>query len=116
MNQPDSTPSDPRVDEPSSLGTRLFNVFAAPGELFEELRHAQPAHSNWLVPLVLSMSVSILFTVVVFSQPDIVARIKAQQEEALAARVEAGKMTPEQAEQAVAGMQLVGSPRVMILM
>jgi hypothetical protein len=53
--------------EPSSLFGRLFNMFAAPGELFDELRQSKPAHSNWVVPLLLSMVVGVLFSIVVFS-------------------------------------------------
>jgi hypothetical protein len=108
--------TEPEAEEPSSLGTRLFNVFAAPGELFEELRLAQPAHSNWVVPLLLSFVVGITFSVVVFSQPDIVSGVFAQQEAALAARVEAGKMTREQADQALAGMEKFSSGTVMMVM
>lgn len=104
------------MDEPSSLGARIFNVFAAPGELFEELRVAKPVHSNWVVPLLLSFVVGITFSVVVFSQPDIVSGVFAQQEAALAARVEAGTMTQEQADQALVGMQQFSSGKVMMVM
>jgi hypothetical protein len=100
---------------PASLGSRLFNVFAAPGEVFEELRDARPAHSNWVVPLLLSVVMGIVFSLVVFSQPDIVAGITSQQEAALEARVEAGKMTREQADQALVGMERFTSPGLMML-
>lgn len=91
--------------EQSSLGGRLFNVFAAPGEVFEELRSSPPAHSNWLVPLLMSMALGVIFSLVVFSQPDIVASVFAPQEAAVNARVEAGKITQAQADQALEGMR-----------
>jgi hypothetical protein len=104
------------ADEPASLWARLFNVFAAPGELFESLRESQPAHVNWLVPLLLSMASGVLFTVVVFSQPDIVAAMRAQQEAALMERVQAGRLSPEQAEQALAAMNRFTSPQMLMFL
>jgi hypothetical protein len=116
MNSTSDPPQEPvAAAEPQSLGTRLFNVFAAPGELFEDLRQREPAHSNWLVPLLLSMTAGVLFTVVVFSQPDLVAGMTAQQEAALMARVEAGHLSAEQAEQTLVAMNRFMSPRTLII-
>jgi hypothetical protein len=115
MTAPPLDPTEIETTAPASLGSRLFNVYAAPGELFEELREAQTAHSNWVVPLILSMAMGIVFSVVVFSQPDIVAGLASQQEAALEARVEAGKMTREQADQAMVAMERFSSPGLMML-
>ena len=38
----------------SSLASRLLNVFAAPGDVFEEIRTGTPSTANWLVPLLLA--------------------------------------------------------------
>lgn len=102
-------------DEPASLFGRLFNVFAAPVELFEELRQSKPVHSNWFVPVLLSMIVGVLFSVVVFSQPDIVADIAAQQEKAVAAQVESGKLSQAQADQALVAMRPFQSGTVLMI-
>jgi hypothetical protein len=113
-----SASPEPTELEPTScgtLGSRLFNVFSAPGELFEALRDVPPAHSNWVVPLLVSMASGILFSIVVFSQPDIVAGIAVEQEAALAARVEAGQMTQEQADQAMVGMNRFIAPGMLML-
>jgi hypothetical protein len=108
-------PTEIEIAVPSSLWSRLFNVYAAPGEVFEELREARTAHSNWVVPLFLSIAMGIVFSVVVFSQPDIIVGLASQQEAALEARVEAGKMTREQADQALVGMERFTSPGLMML-
>jgi Yip1 domain len=105
----DSTPS-----EPMSLGARLFNVFAAPGELFEGLRDTRPAQTNWLIPLLLSMTMAVVFCVVVFSQPDIVANVVSQQDSAFAVRVKAGKMTQDQADKASEMMAKWRTPKMMM--
>jgi len=114
-------PDPPPLDEASAVATsslpgRLFNVFAAPGELFDELRYSPVRHVNWLVPLVLSIAVGILFSTVAFSQPDLVAQVFRQQEEALSARVEKGKITQEQADRALQGMRQFQNPKFMMLM
>lgn len=112
MNESPASPADvdETTNEPMSLGARLFNVFAAPGELFEELRDQKTAHSNWLLPMLLCMVMGIIFSFVVFSQPDIVASITDQQETAMAARVKAGKMTQDQADKALESVRKFQSP------
>jgi len=48
------------VQQPaSSLGGRLVNMFAAPGDVFEEIRTSTPSSANWLVPLLLSCLVGV---------------------------------------------------------
>jgi hypothetical protein len=94
-----SVPSDPAgPTEPapaSSLGARLFNVYAAPGEVFDELGSRPPATANWLVPMLLLMVVSAVGAWLVFSQP----AFQQQQDEAQAKfvqrLVEKGKVPPE---------------------
>lgn len=108
---PNEAPSN---TEPMSLGARLFNVFAAPGELFEELRDARVAHSNWLIPMLLSMMLGIVVSYVITSQPDIVANVAAQQDSALAARVKAGKLTQDQADKASEMMAKYRTPKMMM--
>ncbi len=105
MNTDPSTTDETESTEPGSLGGRLFNIFAAPGEVFEELRSSQPSHGNWLVPILMSIAMGVVFSLVVFSQPDIVASVFGPQEAALNARVEAGKITQAEADQALEGMR-----------
>lgn len=102
-------------EESSSIFGRMFNVYAAPGELFEEVRDAKPAHSNWLVPVALSILVGIVFSVAVFSQPDIVASVFAPQEEAIMAKVEAGDLTQDQADQQLNAMRQFQSGKLMMM-
>lgn len=111
-SRPEQT--EPPVEATSLFG-RLFNVFAAPGEVFNELRQAQLAHSNWVVPVLLSIMAGVLFSVVVFSQPDIVAGVFAQQESAITAQVESGKMSQEQADKTLAAMRQFQSGKMMMI-
>jgi hypothetical protein len=92
----------------SSLLQRLTNVFVSPGEVFEEVKASPVSHKNWLVPLVLSMIMGVVFVLIAFSQPSILQEIRNQQEKAFQENIEKGKMTEEQADQARQGMEKLG--------
>ena len=62
-------PSDDNTE--MSFTDKLMNVFSAPGELFESVAKSEKQTSNWSVPLVLAMIVSIIFVLVAFSQAPI---------------------------------------------
>jgi len=91
-----TAPHTPRT----SLGGRLFNVLAAPGEVFEEIKASPPRTANWLVPTLLLILVGWLGVWLIYSQ----AAFRHQQDEAqlkvLQRLVEKGKLTKEQFEQA----------------
>ncbi len=101
---PPPSASLPEAPKPphTSLAARLLNVFATPGEVFEEVKASGPSTANWLVPVLLSALVGIFAAIVIFSQPAIVQQIREQQTKGLDDRVKAGKMTREQADQAAA--------------
>jgi hypothetical protein len=100
MEQPppvsEMTPSAPTM----ALGARLFNVFAVPGEVFEQVKSAPVSHANWLVPALTLILVSWLGTWAIFSQPSIKAQLSDIAEKALQKQVEKGKLTKQQAESA----------------
>lgn len=92
-----------------SLGSKLANVFAAPGEVFESVKSTPPKHANWAVPVIITAVFGILFTLVVFSQPTVQSQMREQQEKRFMEQVQQGKMTREQADQAMQRMPAPGS-------
>jgi hypothetical protein len=116
----DTPPSTVETPPPAPLGpgtslfTRLTNVFAAPGELFEEIKAARVAAANWVVPAVIASIVGVLFTLVMFSQPAIQRQMREQQEKAMEQQVKAGKMTQQQADQALAAMERFSGPMMKV--
>jgi len=84
-----------------SLGARLLNVFATPGEVFEDVKTAPGSVANWLLPALLFALVSILSSAIIFSQPAIRQKLREEQAKAMDKQVQAGKMTREQADQAL---------------
>jgi len=71
-------PADRSVTPTSSLGARLLNVYATPGEVFEEVRQSPPSAANWLVPVLLSCLISVISAVAIFSQETVVRQIQEQ--------------------------------------
>jgi hypothetical protein len=97
----------------SSLAGRLLNVFAAPGDVFEEVRSSAPSTANWLVPLLLACLVGVGYAFAVFSQESILQSMREAQEKAMQQRVEAGKMTKAQADQALSVSEKFMGPTLM---
>src|SRR5437773_4202235 len=102
------------VQQPaSSLAGRLLNVFAAPGDVFEEIRSSAPSTANWLVPLLLACLVGVSYAFAVFSQESILQSMREAQEKAMQQRVDAGKMTRQQADQALSVTEQFMVPTMM---
>src|SRR5882757_5484953 len=97
MNEPQTPPpfADTSVAV-TSLTARLLNVFAAPGDVFEEIKARQPVASDWLLPLLVSCLAGVVFIWVVFSQENILRPIREAQEQAIQKQIDAGNMSKEQ--------------------
>lgn len=108
-------PEAPRAErwEPASysLLARMVNVFAVPGEVFEDLLRSRPHGGHWFWPAVLAFLVGFWGGWKVWSDPGVRYQMIRQQEAALGARVETGRLTRERAEVALQRMQrLLDSP------
>ena len=96
-----------------SLGSRLTNVFVAPGEVFDELAKTPPRASNWVVPLVIAAVVGSICVFVMFSQPALIQTLRDQQDARMHQQVAAGKMTQKQADDASAVIDKYMGPSMM---
>src|SRR5262245_34775974 len=83
----------------SSLPARLMNVYAGPGEVFDEVKSAPVQHSNWLVPALIAIVIGWIGSWIVFSQPAIEQQLRDISAEAIEKQIEKGKMSGQQAEQ-----------------
>jgi len=92
-----------------------MNVFAEPGEVFEEIKSTPPATGNWLVPVFLWALVGIVTSVILLSQPAIQHQIHEQQAKAMDKMVQQGKLTREQADQATAAAEKFTGPTMLML-
>lgn len=94
----------------TSVGSKLTNIFVQPGDVFDEVRQSPHNFLNWLVPTLISVGVGILFVWVVFSQDTIVQQMRDAQEKKFDEQVTAGKMTRQQADQAIQVTQRFMTP------
>jgi hypothetical protein len=86
-----------------------MNVFAAPGEVFEEINISRPSTGNWLVPALITALVMAVSSVIVASQPAMRQKIREQQDQAIEKQVEAGRMTRQDADRQQAVMEKISS-------
>lgn len=116
MEQPppisETQPATPKPP-PMSLMARLMNVFAGPGEVFEDVKTSAPAASNWLVPALIFALVGVISSFVIFSQPQIIQQIHEQQAKKMDELVKSGKMTQAQADQAAAMAEKFTGPAML---
>ncbi|HWX19848.1 MAG TPA: YIP1 family protein [Candidatus Binatia bacterium] len=110
---------EPQTEPPRtatmSVGARLMNVFAVPGEVFQEVKVAPASAANWVVPVLLFIIVGVLSVLVIFSQPAIVQQLREQQDKAIEKQVQAGKITQAQADQATAVLEKFMGPTTLKL-
>jgi len=80
-----------------------MNVFAVPGEVFEEVRASAHVVGNWLVPALVGSVVGVISIFIVLSQPAIQQQLREQQDQAIEKRLDkmdqAGQLTRQQADQ-----------------
>src|SRR4051812_23517524 len=101
MDQPSDlqTPPETSPTQPMTLGGRLFNVFATPGEVFENVRNTPATESNWLVPALLVMVLGWVAVALTFSQESIKYQVHEMTEKAVQKQIEKQHMSDSQAEQ-----------------
>lgn len=108
--EPEQTPN-PSVNPdmpPMSLGARLANVFAVPGDVFETVKAGTPSLANWLVPLLLSCLAGVIHTILIFSQDVTLHQIQELQERSIQKRLE--KLSKADAEKTREVMERFLSP------
>ena len=112
--QPNPEPQPVASPAPAnSLPGRLLNVIAAPGELFEEIKVAPASAANWLVPVLLFAVIGVISVCIMFAQPAIQQAIHDQQVKAFDKRVQQGKMTQAQEDQALQVMDKFMGPKML---
>lgn len=88
-----------------------MNVFAAPGDVFAEVKISSPCAANWLVPVLLSCLVGVAAVWVMFSQDTILHQLEEQRDRALDKKVE--QMPKEQQEQVRQTAEKFSSPTLL---
>src|SRR5437870_12773358 len=106
MDQPSPTPESQPVTPPpatTSLPTRLMNVFAAPGEVFEEVTAAPVSAANWLVPALLIIVVGWIAAWLIFSHESFFQQVTEIADQAIDKQIQRSHMTKRPAKAAWQG-------------
>jgi len=112
----ETTPQTVSPPATTSLVSRLVNVFAAPGDVFDEVKSTATTIPSWLVPVVLNCIVGIIYSIVVFSQDNVIQSLRETQEREMQKQVASGKMTQQQADQAIEVIDRFMGPGMMKIM
>ena len=90
----------PRKPPPpgTSLAARLLNIFAVPGQVFDEVKASPPRLSNWLGPALLVLAVGWFAAWLVYSREPIQRQLREMADQAIQKQVEKGQMTQKDAE------------------
>jgi hypothetical protein len=102
MNPTPTTENSTEAVHEMNLPARLMNVYAAPGEVFDNVRARPFRAANWLVPALILIVVSWACSFLVFQQPAVEQQLKDMAVQSLEKQVNSGKLSAEQAEQAQA--------------
>ena len=108
MTEPNPPASDVRPPEPAPapaapmcLAARLLNVFAAPSEAFDDIKHKPVNHANWAVPATLIVIIGWFGALLIFSQDNIKQQLKEVSHKAIQKQFEKQHMSQEQMDKAM---------------
>ncbi|MGD0651718.1 MAG: hypothetical protein ABSA97_11365 [Verrucomicrobiia bacterium] len=111
MDQLPSDQTGPTVSRSSLIG-RLANVYATPGEVFDQVKASPRCILNWLVPALILLLVGWLGTRFALSQAVIKQQLRDYQEQGVQRLVDKGRIPKEQADAAQEAGQISLNVRV----
>jgi hypothetical protein len=92
------TPESPRM----SFFEKLTNFFAAPGDLFDEIRTTPNTPSNWIIPMISFIIIAIVMNQLILQNPSLAHQTAQVAGREIEKAVQEGRMSEQQAEQAFA--------------
>jgi Yip1 domain. len=108
---------DDRSPLPSapSLGKVLPDVFASPSEVFQSLKNTAPSPILWVMPLIATLLIVIMTSIMLFTNESLKAEMKDIQSKTFQKRVDEGKLTQEQADKAETNIESMGGMMIAIV-
>ncbi len=91
-----------------SLGKSFTDIFASPSEIFQSLKGTASAPALWAVPLIVNALLAIAIVIAISTNETLHTQVVDQQRAAVEKMVDQGKMTQEQADQRMSGMEKAG--------
>ncbi|MEW6060577.1 MAG: YIP1 family protein [Bacteroidota bacterium] len=109
-------PEEIHTTEPTqelSVADRFVGILTSPGEVYQTIASTEPKASNWSIPFIVAIIMSLVFTFVVFTQPAIQDEMVETQRKQMEKQVAEGKMTQEQVDKAME-FSKPGSPMFLV--
>lgn len=100
----DQAPSAPTI----SFSDIMMNVFAAPADAYEGIRTSPARASVWVVPMIVVILLSCVYTWIMFSNEAIKTQFMDARREALQEQVQSGKIRQDQADAGMDQMEKAG--------
>jgi hypothetical protein len=97
-----------------SFTEKLTDIFASPGELFENVRLTGPTTANWLIPLIIFLVVALVMGQIMIHNASLADQLGATIRKGFEKSVQEGKMTQEQADQTYENYAKPGSTMFMV--
>lgn len=91
--------------KPFSFTEKLSGIFAAPGELFENVRQTGKTPGNWVLPSIIFIIVAVLMSQLMLTNASLVDQLGTIMRKSIDEAVAKGSMTAQQAEQAAPFMK-----------
>jgi hypothetical protein len=91
-----------------SMGSTILNVFAAPGEAFTDLHTTESKPLFWILPLIVSLAAVIALMIIGYTSQNLRSQRLDATRTTLEQRVNEGKMTQEQLDRMMDGMEKGG--------
>jgi hypothetical protein len=96
-----------------SFTDKIVGILSSPGEVYAYVAKSVEEKSNWVIPFISTILITVIFTFVVFKQPAIQTEMQNVQEKAFQKQIDQGKMTQEQVDKAMEYSK-PGSPMFLI--
>jgi len=97
----DAAQPAPEPTKPMSLVDRIVNIFASPGELYENVRLTGPTTSNWLLPWLVFIIIAVALNQLMMSNPELVDQMRSMMRGRIDQAVSEGRITQEMADRQV---------------
>lgn len=98
MENPSVVPAE--APAPSSFMERAVDIFSSPGKVYGEVAALPVQTSSWVIPYILTLLIAVISNIAIFSNPTLQSQALEPQKQAIQERVQQGRMTQEQANQA----------------
>jgi len=101
MEQPTLPPGPP-------VGKSIIDVLTAPGDIFQSLKGTASSPKLWVVPLITSLLVAVGVTIAIMTDATLHGQILDQQRAQFEKMVDQGKLSRDEAERRIDGMERMG--------